>query len=366
MKIGLYRQDLLAALEKVSKVASTSGSVSILSYFLIEAEGESIRLSATDQSVSLILPVEGIVSEPGRALLPAKEALQILKTAQESGVAVATRDNDIVSILCGTRWNLKTRSVDAYPELKFDASGASIEGDFSRDKMLTALNSVKRAMSTSLALAQIGIVKGNVRAGDGVWFQEYKFPNAPLLDMTVVRAAVPHLVSMLSNSDQDRIHITILEDGMMLLDVGQERLTVRPPAYEFPDLDKTFLVPMMANSDTLKVNRRHLIGAIQRVCITSEQSSKAVVFGLGPTTNMEVSARNQSGSSSQETVPVQWLGQPRKVILHHEYALAMLHSFSDEDLFMAFGSDQPSKPSTLFIRTDTQTAVLNQLRSEFV
>lgn len=374
-KFGADRKVFLHALEKVSKVLPTSNAAPLLLNFLVEArEDGSIRISATDKSVTLVTTLsEGVVvATPGKLLLPSKATLEIIHKSEGASFLVMTHPDipDMVVLGCGpTKWQLKTRNVEIYPEV-----AELVESEvhtLNRQNFLTALNSVRKAMATKFKpnFTQIGVRGGKVTAADGVWFQECALPEASNLDISIPHVVVPDLVSMLSSSDDEFMDVGLAaESDSMIFKVGREVMTTHAMVLPFPDLAKSFLIPAMSNNWSLKVPRKTLEASLRRVRITSDPNTMAVSMDLSlkDYQRMVVSARTKSGSTSEETIDVEWTGGDRRLVFHHEYLMKMLSSFDDETLEFKLGQDQTHKPSVVLVQSNGRSGVLNQLRADLV
>lgn len=371
-KFGAYKSALQPVLDKMLKVTPSSSSVPILSYIRVDAEPDSLTLTATDLKSSLVVSVpHAVVSEPGALLLPAQKLSQILRSAVSASLLVKVDDGSDLAMLQGgpTRWNLNTLPVSMFPDIPQLQEAEVHEVD--RQELLTALNAVRSAAATESFrpnLMQIGISSGKVRASDGIRYHEASLGNAEMIDIAIPAHVLEDLIVMFRGSSSATVEIGVPEGGTSLIfHVDDDVLTTRCLTSPFPDVAQAFLIPTMANKDVLKVSREALRGALRRVRITSEISTQAVTLEVFKEDfqRMDVSARQKDGSWSQETVSVEWPGGDRKLMFNHEHLSHLLTTFDSDDLELRLGPDQKAKPSPVLIQADGRSGVLNQLRMEW-
>ena len=83
MKLTIERAALLKSLAHVQSVVERRNTIPILSNVLIEAEGGSLGLTATDMDLTIIEQVEADVSESGATTAPAHTLYDIVRKLPE-------------------------------------------------------------------------------------------------------------------------------------------------------------------------------------------------------------------------------------------------------------------------------------------
>jgi DNA polymerase-3 subunit beta len=82
MNVSLQSQDFVKELEVLEKVVSQKPTIPVLANVLIQAEGEGLRLAATDLETGLVTFCPAIVHEPGITTLPVKHLLEVCRLLQ--------------------------------------------------------------------------------------------------------------------------------------------------------------------------------------------------------------------------------------------------------------------------------------------
>lgn len=119
MKFVIPRQDLLDAVNKVKAVVSPKSALPILSHILVEAEGPSIKLAATDLKVSIEATVDCNVAGEGSITLPCARLANILAVLPEQDVTVELEGENKVTIQCGrSKTRLYSMSPEDFPPIR--------------------------------------------------------------------------------------------------------------------------------------------------------------------------------------------------------------------------------------------------------
>src|SRR5215475_2569790 len=88
MKIVCSQDELLAKLQIAARGVSQRSTVQILSGILLNATADGAELSATDMEISLRVPLEATVEEPGDVVLPGRLLLDIVRALPPADVVL--------------------------------------------------------------------------------------------------------------------------------------------------------------------------------------------------------------------------------------------------------------------------------------
>src|SRR5438067_5636251 len=88
MRITVSKDELVSALGVVSRAVSTRTSVQILSGILLEAQGDELRLAATDMELSLRATAAAHLEGDGAIVLPGKTFADIARLLPADEVAI--------------------------------------------------------------------------------------------------------------------------------------------------------------------------------------------------------------------------------------------------------------------------------------
>ena len=88
MKVTVERAQLLKAMSRVQGVVERKNTIPILANVLIEADGNEVRMLATDLEVALRSRCQATVTKGGSLTLPAKKLYEIVKALPETDVRI--------------------------------------------------------------------------------------------------------------------------------------------------------------------------------------------------------------------------------------------------------------------------------------
>src|SRR4030095_1652740 len=88
MKLVFDRSGFLAALQLVARATATRSAIQALSGILIDAEGDTAQLAATDTEIGLRSRVDAKVNQPGKALVPGRLLVEIVRALETPEVSL--------------------------------------------------------------------------------------------------------------------------------------------------------------------------------------------------------------------------------------------------------------------------------------
>src|SRR5437870_10928885 len=101
MEVVLDRDAFLKGLQMVQNIVEPRQTLPILANVLLEADGESVRLTATDLEVGGRVSVPAKVGSKGAITVSARKLAEIVKELPAAAVALKVTDNVTVSLRCG-------------------------------------------------------------------------------------------------------------------------------------------------------------------------------------------------------------------------------------------------------------------------
>src|SRR6266850_3734896 len=101
MEVVLPRDAFLKGLQMVQNIVEPRQTLPILANVLLEAEGESVRMTATDLEVGARVSVPAKVSSKGAITVSARKLAEIVKELPAAAVALKVTENASVTLRCG-------------------------------------------------------------------------------------------------------------------------------------------------------------------------------------------------------------------------------------------------------------------------
>ncbi len=146
MKFEITKNELLNKLNFASRVTTSKSLISALSGILIEAD-DMLYIYSTDLETSIKSSLKAKIIEKGRAVVPAKIFINILRNFPEAKVSVELDINtNQLKVMCEKSvFNLNTFAIDEYPEFPTTTEKTKFNINFDLFKKL--LNKVIKSAS---------------------------------------------------------------------------------------------------------------------------------------------------------------------------------------------------------------------------
>src|SRR5215472_5635567 len=119
LRITCTTDELVQGLTLVGRAVSSRTAIQILSGILLEAQGDELRLAATDMELSLRATVPARVEGDGAIVLPGKTLVDIARLLPSDDVAIEHRPTEsVVHLTAGTASDtLHTYNPEDFPRL---------------------------------------------------------------------------------------------------------------------------------------------------------------------------------------------------------------------------------------------------------
>ncbi len=101
MEVVIERDAFLKGLQMVQNIVEPRQTLPILANVLLEAAGDSVRLTATDLEVGARVSVPAKVGAKGAITVAARKLAEIVKELPAAAVTLKVSDNVTVSLRCG-------------------------------------------------------------------------------------------------------------------------------------------------------------------------------------------------------------------------------------------------------------------------
>jgi DNA polymerase-3 subunit beta len=119
MKLKASREAFLDPLQAVIGVVERRQTMPILSNVLVNAQGDGIRITATDLEVEMVANGAVEVIEPGEATLPGRKLLDICRALKEKAQVELTVGGDKATVRSGrSRFTLATLPAGEFPVIE--------------------------------------------------------------------------------------------------------------------------------------------------------------------------------------------------------------------------------------------------------
>lgn len=165
MKLVADRKELLAALKSVSKFLPRRLDGMPHANILFEAQGPTLKLTATDLEAGRTLTVPTKAAEPGRALV-SQDVAGVLAGASGDDVSLHTTTKSMVVQSKDSIWQLALHPAEDYPDLTSRSDSDSAKVDIAHWSRVRAVAEVAAGANQRAALLGVFLADGVAVATD--------------------------------------------------------------------------------------------------------------------------------------------------------------------------------------------------------
>jgi DNA polymerase-3 subunit beta len=338
MEVVLDRDTFLKGLQMVHNIVEPRQTLPILANVLLDAEGETIRATATDLEVGGRVSIPARVASPGRVTVSARKLAEIVKELPAAALTLKVGEGSAVIIRCGgVNYRLVGLPADDFPAVvpAAPAGWLTLEARTLREMLAQTVFAVSHDESRyalngvlfSLQPKQLRLV-----ATDGHRLAvSTRSTGQGLSGVTgiVPRKAVIEIMRVLGAAEDVQIAIT---ENQFVLQMPNFVLTARLIEGQFPNWEAV----MPRNyPGRLAVARSALAAALRRVAVMAEERNKPVRFILTPG-RLTLAAASHELGEAEEVLEVEWTGPDLTIGFNARYVLEGLSPMEGEDLVVEF------------------------------
>jgi len=343
MRFNVSSSSLLKALSDASKAIPTKTTNSILENFLFSLEGDKLKITASDQELTLrtVVAISNEESSNSSLVIPSKYIIDLLKEIPDQPIIIARNDDEPVSIIWSSGES-KMSSIPAedYPDIK-ELNDGCTKVEFSASDLFEGISSTiyaasdddKRpamtgilfdfsANSTSLvgtdAHKLICYTTKEVKTSEDCSFILHKKP------ASILRAIL--------DKDVEKVQVAFDSKGI-IFSFNDTTIICRQIEGRFPDYRA--VIPQN-NPNVLLVDRQMFLNAVKRVAVCSNKSTNLMKFSLQPN-RMEIAAQDTGLSiAAQEQLACKYDGEDLQIGFKSTFLSEILSNLGSKEVEMKF------------------------------
>ena len=337
MEISVSRQDLLKELTATQSVVERKTTIPILSNFLLEADNESLTITATDLDQAIRTSVAVKVKKSGACTIPARKLYDYIKLLPDGEISIKLLENHWVQIRSG-RSNTKIVGMARanYPQVPEFPSIAATTVSVAALKTLIActifaISNEESRYTLNGALLVLKAESMAMVATDGhrLSFVEKSGENLEGISgekrVLIPRKALHELQQLLSNTETEKLEFAD-DDHTLFFRVGHRTLSSRKLTGQFPNFEA---VMPRDNTKSAVVRSSELSSAIQRVAQFADERSGAIRMRL-EANEIRISANSTESGESEDTIDTPYSGDPIVVGFNSSYIIDFLRALNNE------------------------------------
>ena len=337
MEITVSRQELLRELNATQSVVERKTTIPILSNFLIEADGETLNITATDLDQAIRTSCPARVKKPGACTIPARKLYDYVKLLPEGEISIKLLENHWVQIRSG-RSNTKMVGLGRanYPQVPELPAIEAIKIPTVVLKTLIArtifsISSEESRYTLNGALLVLKAESLAMVATDGHRLSFVEKPDEALAGISgekrvlIPRKALAELQSLLNATDAT--HVEFADDDLRLFfKVGHRTLSSLKLTGQFPNYEA---VMPRDNTKFVVVRCAELAQAVDRVSQFADERSHAVRMKLEQN-ELKISAQSAETGESEDILETPYTFDAITVGFNSDYILEFLKALGND------------------------------------
>ena len=345
MKIVCEKDNILKALNSVTKAVATKTTMPILEGILIQTNDNEVKFTTYDLEIGIEYVTNCEVKEQGATVVNAIMFSEIIRRLPDSEIKITLDEKNLLVIECeGSLYKLATMNPEEFPELPQISIENSIEmeqnslKDMIRKTIFAVSTEENRPIFTG-CLFEIKNNKLNVVAVDGfrlAW--KSKFLQNKINDFTaVIPGRTLNEINKIILDSYDMIKIGVAKN-QALFEMENCKVVTRLLDGEF--LNYSSVIP--ENWETrIRVDKSQIQNCFERISLISSSSIEKekkypvkVNVDIGKVT---ISCTNQTGDAKEEMY-VTTEGKNLEAGFNPKYFLDALRAIDDQEVFIDFGT----------------------------
>ncbi|MEO9339610.1 DNA polymerase III subunit beta [Mesorhizobium sp. SB112] len=353
MRVILERSNLLKSLNHVHRVVERRNTIPILSNVLLNAEGNSLELKATDLDLEITEATPAKVEQGGATTVPAHLLYDIVRKLPDGSEVMLKTDEDgnAMSVVSGrSSFRLQCLPQSDFPELTagsfshiFRLESAALKGLIEKTQFAISTEETRYYLNGIFLHTHevAGKLKLRSVATDGHRLARAEM-DAPagsegMPGIIIPRKTVSELQKLVD--DPDVAVTTELSDTKIRLTIGNVILTSKLIDGTFPDYQR--VIPT-GNDKQLIIDRETFARAVDRVSTISSERGRAVKLTIAEG-QVTLTVNNPDSGSATEELAADYQSDPIEIGFNAKYLLDVAAQLSGKEAkFMLADAGSPT------------------------
>jgi len=355
MDVLINKNVLLKELQYVQGVVERKTTVPILANLLLEAEGSSLMVTATDLDVTFQCSCEAQINTPGAITVPARKFFDIVRLLPDEADVhlkeITSNSTQWMEVLCQrSRFKVSSLARESFPDVPdFAEESIGLPAkalSFMISRCIYAITQEESRYTLNGALMIVNPA--------GIAFVTTDGHRLVLVEHDValegieeeVRVLIPkktlvELNRLSQDSESGQVGFASTENHIFFK-VNARKLVSRVLTGQFPNYE--MVIPKDCAFEVL-VNTAEFEDGLKRTSIMADEESKAVLFDVQEE-QMEITAVSADFGEAKDFIPVEFEGDAFQIGFNAQYILEFLTGLSSEKVSLRL-NDQ--KKQGLFV-----------------
>jgi DNA polymerase-3 subunit beta len=348
MDVTVQKAALLRELQLCQGVVERKTTIPILANLLLEAAGESLRITATDLELGIKTGCAAKAKKEGATTVPARRLFEIVRSLPDADIRMKALENHRLELRCErSHFKLVGMAKDNFPALAefphtlVKIPAALLETLIAKTAFAISQEESRYTLNGALLLLKPDSV--TMVATDGHRLAHIEAPYALKGLKAEVRVLVPkkamnEVTRLLGEAEEKTQAEFARDDSHLFFKVGKRLLVSRLLTGQFPNYEA---VLPRGNDRIVVLDRDAVAAAIRRADLVADQRSHAVRIALEKD-KVEISASSSEYGEAQEALapPKAYKGEPLQIGFNAQYLLDFMGAAASGPISFEFKDDQ--------------------------
>lgn len=334
MKITCSKSNLLNGVQIVYKAVPSKTTMSILECILINANSDTIKLTANDMELGIETVIDGTIIEKGIIALDAKILFEIVRKLPDNEVTIETDENLKTTIKCEkANFNIIGKSGDDFSYLpKLEKNEPLIISQFTlKEVVRQTIFSIADSDNNKLMTGELFEINENMLKvvsldGHRISIRKIELKNSYENKKVVVPGKTLNEVSKILSGDTDKDIFIYFTDKHIIFEFDSTVVVSRLIEGEYFKIDQ-----MLSNDYETKfqINKKEFLDCIDRATLlVKEGDKKPIIINISDTT-MELKINSTVGSMNEE-IDIEKIGKDLMIGFNPKFLIDALRVIDDE------------------------------------
>lgn len=329
VNMTMQRADIARELTLAESVISRKPVIPVLGCVVLETDGAGVvRLSATDQDLSLRSTCQAVVSDAGSAALPVRTLLEMVKSLADGSVKMVGTDANVAITTAAFRARLQTFPIADFPAIP-DGLNAQVNAVLPAAPLRDAIQRVRFAVTENdkrffMNGANMELRPGTFRLvstdAHRLALVEVARDGSETDSVILPKKLLDSLVPLLEDYDGD-VRYSRTEQSLFFT-VGARTIISRPVDGTFPAYERILPKEHRMRVD---VSRAAILDALRRAATVSDTLTRRVDLSLTPG-QLTISSESRDVGDASESLAVEYVGEPFKVVVNNQFVRDFLEA----------------------------------------
>jgi len=349
MKFSVSSSDFLKKTVIASGVIPTNPMMPILEDFLLELNGDELKLTVSDLETTIYSSIKVNGSEDGKIAVRGKILSDTLKAIPDQPVRFEKEaDSNILNILTSNgEYKLACDDFEEFPEIPDTHISQSVE--IPKDAMKAGIeNTIFATSNDEMRQAMMGVyIKVDVDKVTFVATDAHKMVKYTYLDITSDMEGI----MIIPKKSLSLLNLALEGDGNVTLNYSNSHVFIQSGGTEIACrlIDATFpnyngVIPTN-NPNILTIDRKSLLNSLKRISIYANKSTNQIVLDL-KADKIEIQAQDLDYSNeAHESLSCQYSGDEMEIAYNSKFLIEMLGILDSDEVMLEMST--PNRASLL-------------------